>query len=254
MSVPACRAVVTPGTYGFERLLTIMDTAGTSADDLLQRLVSAGVLVRTDETDEFTLSDSFRAARTVHLAALEDLSADASAREATAFTEGTPVDPNVVPLETLATVKALDDTLEFELENATLLTLSIGLGAEDHDLPTSGVPAAFTPIRGTTIATFVDLHAAAVIYCWREDCPPCDTVKADLEALLDSGRIPDTVGLGAVYGPDCPTLLQERYDVAGAPTTLFCVNGRVDSRYVGARTPTVFEAEIAEIVDQAAFE
>jgi hypothetical protein len=51
----------------------------------------------------------------------------------------------------------------------------------------------------------------------------------------------------AVYGPDAPVLLEERYNVVGAPTTLFVLNGRVDARLQGAHEEYKIESEVQKL-------
>lgn len=111
------------------------------------------------------------------------------------------------------------------------------------------VPDGFVPIDGGEIESFVQRHSAAVLYFWREDCDPCDDVRADLEALLADGQIPEPVGLAAVYGPDSAELVREEYQVAAAPTTLFCKHGAVDSRILGASGYDAIRSEIATIAE-----
>jgi hypothetical protein len=132
-----------------------------------------------------------------------------------------------------------------------LFRVAFTLGAVDGDHPTGGVPEGFIPIRGDEIAPFLALNPAAVVYCWRENCTPCDTVVDDFEMLLREDAIPSEVALAAVYGPGFSEILSTEYSVTVAPTTLFCANGSVDSRIVSARTPEAFKSEIDTILDRS---
>lgn len=215
-------------------------------EDLLEQLVDADVLLASDD-DRFVLSDSFKSARDANRRALAD--DEEFDRAASGYTEGTPVDPADVTSVLLATVCALGESLSADVEKGTLLAVAFTLASADYPHPTDGVPPGFVPIRGEDIGLFLALNPSAVIYCWREECVPCDTVSGDFETLLEEGAIPEEVALGAVYGPECQDLLSSEYDVAAAPTTLFCARGRIDSRFVGPRMPTAFAAEIQTITE-----
>jgi thiol-disulfide isomerase/thioredoxin len=90
----------------------------------------------------------------------------------------------------------------------------------------------------------------SILYFWREECPPCREMRQRLEGLISSGGIPNSWGTTAVYGPEHATLLREQYQVAIAPTILFTVDGRVDSRLVGENYEQVLLNEIEIITDQ----
>lgn len=224
-----------------------MSRTSEATEELLEELVDADVLVPRDG-DEFVLSDAFESKRDSRRRAFED--SDRFERAVAEYTAETPIDPDDVSPALLATVDALDDAVD--VDSVDLFRVAFTLGAVDADHPTEGVPQGFVPVRGDEIAAFLALNPAAVIYCWREECTPCDTVVGDFELLLQEGAIPPEVALGAVYGPNYPDLLSEEYDVGVAPTTLFCANGSVDSRFVGARTPDAFKSEIDMILERSA--
>ena len=109
----------------------------------------------------------------------------------------------------------------------------------------SGVPDQFLPVRGEVIPGLVKLTKKAIVYVWDEDCEPCDLVKGDLENTLEDDN--REISLFAVYGPASSKILYENYDVVGAPTTLFFVNGAVDARLQGAYEPAVVEIEVDKL-------
>ena len=111
--------------------------------------------------------------------------------------------------------------------------------------PSSGAPHYFLPVHGDRLPTLLRVCQPAVVYVWREDCDPCDTMRQELEQLL--AERDDDIGLFAVYGPDSATFLFEEYDVIGAPTLLFMTEERVDSRLQGAQYRDVIAAEIAQL-------
>jgi len=107
---------------------------------------------------------------------------------------------------------------------------------------TEGAPDPFLPVRGDQLPTLVQLTRRAVVYVWQEDCEPCDLVRETFEDLLDGP--PGDIALFAVYGPGWAELLYEEFDVAGAPTTLFVLDGAVDSRLNGPHYPESYEGEL----------
>jgi thiol-disulfide isomerase/thioredoxin len=121
------------------------------------------------------------------------------------------------------------DEVSFE-DQLNLLTV---VDQFDRGLPPAeGAPEHFLPVHGDQLPFLLSVHRRAIVYTWRFDCPPCDAVRADFEALLS--RPPENIALFAVYGPDCPEFLYEEYDAHGAPTTMFVVDGAVDTRMQGA--------------------
>lgn len=120
---------------------------------------------------------------------------------------------------------------------------------EARTLPTEGSPELFFPVRGEKLPTILSIFPVAVVYIWREESSECTTMKQDLNNLFDES--PENVALFSVYGPDSAAFLEEEYNVIGGPTTLFVVNGEVDSRLYGAQFPTVVNREIKELLQTA---
>jgi len=114
---------------------------------------------------------------------------------------------------------------------------------------TAGVPDGFLPLSVDEVDAFIEGHPASVLYFWREDCPPCDALQTALEELVRDRDLPDALGLGAVYGPEDPAALEQKYDVAMAPTVLFCSGSGIDSRLVGTPEPAAVRNEIDILVE-----
>jgi len=130
-----------------------------------------------------------------------------------------------------------------EYDREELLVLSAQLEQLLEGAPPSdGAPAAFFPVDADRIDLFGALYGRTVVYIWRRDCPPCDTVRGDLDYIF--GGTPDDLGLLAVYGPDWVNLLDEEYDVVGGPTILFMLGTRVDSRIIRDPPREVIEGEV----------
>lgn len=119
----------------------------------------------------------------------------------------------------------------------------------DPKLKFDGVPDSFLPVRGKHLQTAIKLHPQAVVYAWRHNCDSCDTMKETLNEVFDSPS--SDTGLFAVYGTSCAALLQEKFDIQGAPTTLFCANGDIDSRLMGAQYAQSIESEVEMIEQQS---
>lgn len=115
--------------------------------------------------------------------------------------------------------------------------------------PSEGVPEAFVPVRGDRMISLVSLYPAAIVYVWRHDCEPCEVVKQDFDALLPTA--PENVALYAVYGPDWAVDLDEAFDVVGAPTVLFVLEGDVDLRLQGSNPRSTLDTEIEKIKQRA---
>jgi thiol-disulfide isomerase/thioredoxin len=111
--------------------------------------------------------------------------------------------------------------------------------------PDHGAPEPFVPVDGRRLPLVVLTVERAIVYVWREDCPPCDLMRDDLEAVVDGGL--GDIALFAVYGPDAMNVLADRYRVTGAPMTLFFLDGSVDARLRGANHPEVIQKEIEKL-------
>jgi thiol-disulfide isomerase/thioredoxin len=107
--------------------------------------------------------------------------------------------------------------------------------------PDHSAPATFFPVHVDHLVALRDSLQKALIYIWRENCDPCETMKGHLES--EFGNQADDVVLLSAYGPEDPEQLHEEYDIRGAPTLLFVRNGNVDARLLGAHPPSVLTTE-----------
>lgn len=208
--------------------------------DQLETLVSAGVL-STTSTDTYTLSTQFVDARGRTQSPLE-ADGDEALSEAVAR-----LDLPTRLLVDVAVLHGFDPTVELDTAVSIAWTLSLF----DESIPTAGVPDGFVPVMPDEIETFVSSFRASVLYCWREECDPCEVVRADLESLVDEGAFPAWVGRGAVYGPDGAAELSKAYDIGGAPTLLFFIGDRIDCRYVGAKDRETVARELQTVAARA---
>jgi len=148
-------------------------------------------------------------------------------------------------LKKFVAVAQRTEDLPFESQVSIVLILDQFI---EPKLEYKGSPEAFLPVRGQHLQTVMKLYSKAVVYTWKHNCDPCDTMRETLSKVFDSQS--GDVGLFAVYGPNSAKILHEQFNIEGAPTTLFCVNGTVDSRLIGAKYPPNVESELEMISDQ----
>ncbi|MFC6724100.1 thioredoxin family protein, partial [Halobium palmae] len=134
------------------------------------------------------------------------------------------------------------------LDPATCLHVALAIDRSEttRDEP---VPEGFLALSAAEIDGFVGERPASILYFWRRDCDPCETVKGFLESTLRAFEVPPEVGLGAIYGPDHVRRLREEYDVGAAPTVLFFRGGSVESRFVGNPGEEAIEDEVRLLLE-----
>ena len=216
---------------------------------LLEDLLEAGIF-EPSEDGELRTTDSFGRRREEHRRAVASFDDEEFRSTASAYATADDVAASDVGVDALGDAMAIFEVAG-SIDRERSLLAAMALDRIEATGAASGVPDGFVLLEGEDVEGFTQNHPASVIYCWREDCEPCDGARESFEALLADGTIPDPVGLGAVYGPDSADLLREEYQVAVAPTTLFCVGGRIDSRIVGNPGYEAFRTEIETIWEQA---
>ncbi len=215
-------------------------------EQLLDDLLDAGVF-ELSEGGELRPTEPFRRSRVEHRAEVDRID-DVFESTLSAYVTGDDVDPSCVGKDTLGDAMAIYHAAESVDRERSLLAAQ-ALERIEATESASGVPGGFVSIDGEDVDAFMRNNPAAIVYFWREDCEPCAGTYDHFETLLAEGKIPDRVGLAAVYGPDWADLLDERYQVSVAPTTVFCVDGRIDSRLVGNPGYEAFRIETEMIVD-----
>lgn len=197
----------------------------------LERFVESGVV--EDDDGVVHLSEATKDALRRERAAIDSLDDDevldlvAAADPAMADALATGPEPNrAIAAEFLA-------LRTFPIDDEAVLSLLVLFDHFTDDSPRDdGAPDAFLPIHGDRLVALAPRFERAIAYVWRDDCPPCDTVRGDLDHLLPEP--PDDTALLATFGPRHPALLHDAYDVLGGPTTLFLRSGTPDARLVGA--------------------
>jgi len=211
----------------------------------VDRLVAADV-ISIDEDDTVTFSSRFDDATGEYRTEFESYNAEDLMQAFTAVVDEEEANqlagigagaPGFV-----ATYRALVDFVE-GLSHQERLQTVISLERLRDPLPgEDGVPDAFLPIRGDRIETLLQLSPKAILYAWKEDCPPCDLVAGDFDEIFEEP--PEDLALLAVYGPNWARELHELFNIPGAPTTLFIEDGEVVVRLYGAHHTEVYESEV----------
>jgi thiol-disulfide isomerase/thioredoxin len=145
---------------------------------------------------------------------------------------------------TVAELCALSDYLEPSSDDSWLSLLPVLRLFRSDEMPTDGVPESFIPVLAMHVPHLTQVYSPALVYIWLDDCPPCDTVRADLESVFEESR---GVMPFAVYGPDDREFLAAEYDVTAGPALLFMHEGAVDSRLYGAHGRQTVETELARL-------
>ena len=199
-------------------------------EELYDRLREEGMF--EEDGERLRLSDDFTRTRERTREEASELDDQTYATRLEEYTGGQEFSPDDLDRETFADARAVHEMCEsIDRETSVYVALSLVRSETDEDDP--HIPSGFVTLSGDEIESFLQAHPASIIYCWREDCEPCEGVRENLEELRRDGTIPESVGLGAVYGPDNATLLYEEYEIGGSPTTLFCSENTVESRYIG---------------------
>ena len=98
--------------------------------------------------------------------------------------------------------------------------------------PTSPVPESMPELGDGEYEAFLDEHPDAVLFVWRLHCAPCDAMKAELDAILDT--VPEGVAVAGVDGESVAEFRRE-FDVDSAPATLTFADGEFVECVTGSR-------------------
>lgn len=225
-----------------------MDAEGTAQPErLIEALLESGVL-GTEGPDELRITESFSERLDGWTSTIEEMDEPDLRGELTSFATDEEVDALIDRCADCPTV--LSEYLALggvdQLSHADRLRAVTVFDSFRYDgPPESGAPDAFLPVRGERLPIIFDVYEKTIVYIWLEDCEPCDITCGDFDDILTER--PDNIGLFAVYGPECSSLLQERYDVTGGPVTLFTLDGEIDVRLEGPKYRQVIETEIEKL-------
>lgn len=195
----------------------------TASATILKKLVSAGVIEERGET----------------IALKEDFQAQVESKRDTSQHSGPPVseiiDPEVTDDEHIRQLRTYTSALNmFNLE----LTDRETIAAASSILKTINESTTEDDNVGVTVdserfSALVEAGEDVLALICKTDCEPCDRVRSKIKRVNDGGELPPGVIMIEVPGPENKYHLHDEFDVVGAPTLLFCQNGRVEMRLTG---------------------
>lgn len=208
-------------------------------ETLIDQLIDAKVIVETD-SELLELSEEFlRSRKEEHGAETRKHEPETGARSELSVL-GSELDSS----RTHSTYQTLKT--QTELNHTELVRATVAINHLEQPAPRSeGAPDAFLPVHSNQLPAYVNLRHLAIVYVWKDECEPCDLMKNDLNELFKEA--PRDIALFAVHGPNGAELLHDRYEVVGAPSVLFMIDGRVDARLTGAQFPNVLENEVEKL-------
>jgi len=214
-----------------------------NVDPLLTKLQSEGI-VRVDDAEEFELTDSYLTSVESYETGCppgeEDRVGGMDSRAEHVVDTLTDRSPTLLAffrgLQEAATELQLDEQIQ-----ALHVLPQIRRGAP----PSDGSPQAFFPLYIEQLLGLVPLHNRSIVYIWRRDCQPCDTMKAELNTMFEPP--PDDIALLSQYGPDGSVQLTTEFNVQGGPALLFFADGEVDTRLYGAQYRSVIREEVNKL-------
>jgi thiol-disulfide isomerase/thioredoxin len=225
-------------------------TTDAATTERYEFLLDCGVLV--EEGDELRASEAYDAERGVYqdtyadasdetfhetLADLFDLSVEEAAAQAEELE---------ITREQLVAYMSLRGYFkrqapDTEVSHDELLHLAVlAAGVE----PTSPVPDALQEIGDEDYESFIETNGDAVIFVWRLHCGPCDTMKKNLDEILE--RVPDGVAVAGIDGESVADFRRE-FDLDTAPATLTFSDGELVDCVTGRGTPD----QVAELFEVA---
>lgn len=113
--------------------------------------------------------------------------------------------------------------------------------------PPSPVPDRMRELTDEDYPAFLDEHGDAVVFVWKRDCDPCESMKLDLDETL--AALPGGVAVAGVDG-EAVRSFRESFDVSSAPTTLVFAGGELVGPQEGYRSPEALAATFAAAYDE----
>lgn len=113
--------------------------------------------------------------------------------------------------------------------------------------PPSPVPDTMRELTDEDYPAFLDEHDDTVVFVWKRDCDPCESMKLALDETL--AALPDGVAIAGVDG-EAVRSFRESFDVSSAPTTLVFADGELVGTEKGYRSPEALAAAFAPAYDR----
>jgi hypothetical protein len=100
--------------------------------------------------------------------------------------------------------------------------------------PDTPVPASMPELDDDSYERWLATHERAAVFVWKRACAPCDSLKRDVEEVLDG--LPADVAVAGVDG-ESVTAFRRTFDVEAAPSILLLVEGTVREELRGYVPP-----------------
>lgn len=226
------------------------DGADPDAEALLDALVDGGVVAVDSETENVTTTAAFEDTRAVYHDTYADASADRF-HESVAEVFGLDstaaaaerIDELGVTREEFVAYLAIDAHLDRSPPTATLARMARVVSELSPGTP---VPDAVTELDDESYAAFVAAHDRAIVTVWKHHCDPCETMKDDLDAILDA--VPEGVAVGGLDGERCAAF-RRAAEIDAAPALALFADGELEAGFTGRATAERVAAACAEVYD-----
>jgi hypothetical protein len=226
----------------------------TTTEERIEFLLDVGVLVE-EASDELAVSEAYDSEHGVYYDTYSDVSDDTFHETLASLFGMTVAEAQAQIAELGITREELVAYLSLrgffkrqapdtEVDTDELLQLA-GLIAGVS--PTSPVPDLMVELTDEDYTAFLESSSAAVVWVWRLHCEPCDTMKGEMDAILDI--VPPDVAVAGVDG-EAVTSFRREFDVDAAPATLTFVNGDIVEVVTGRKTPEQLNAMFAAAFGQ----
>ncbi len=120
--------------------------------------------------------------------------------------------------------------------------LSLLAGMVTEVAPPSPVPDGMRELTDGDYRGFLAERGDAVVFVWKRDCDPCESMKLQLQETL--AALPESVAVAGVDGESVRSF-RESFDVSAAPTTLLFAGGELVDTHEGYRSPEALDAAFA---------
>jgi thiol-disulfide isomerase/thioredoxin len=228
------------------------DRDGSAADlppeELLETLLDEEVLAIDDRTGAVTTTAGFEDTYSVYLDTYLSVPREefvASVTETFALDSAElaagRIEDLAVTREQLAAYLSLRSVLEGGYDPETLTRMAVVVADLEPETP---VPDRLELLDDETFGPFVRTHDRAILTVWARRCAPCEAIKDDLDAVLDT--VPEEAAVAGIDG-DRARKFCSTHDVDAAPAIVYFENGRHRRTTVGRSTPPDVAAAIEAV-------
>ncbi|PSP62889.1 thioredoxin [Halobacteriales archaeon QH_8_64_26] len=222
--------------------------ANATPEELLETLLDEEVLAIDDRTGAVTTTAGFEDTYSVYLDTYLSVPreefvasvAEVFALDSTELAAGR-IEDLAVTREQLAAYLSLRSALEGGYDPETLTRMAVVVADLEPETP---VPDRLELLDDETFGPFVRTHDRAILTVWARRCAPCEAIKDDLDAVLDT--VPEEAAVAGIDG-DRAREFCSTHDVDAAPAIVYFENGRHRRTTVGRSTPPDVAAAIEDV-------